>query len=209
MNENAAMIRDFVSCKAEALKEVAERHKVSLPSAKEIRDHWIPRLSGRCVKCNGFVKKGKCSKCGAPVSSVEDTLEVLSKIKPATPLIRRRCWKCKNSFMYRAGFVLEKIKEHGAFVPASMCSNCKKQEQEKKELEKEERLRIAEEKKKATKKTTKKKVAKREKIEVIREGKKAPESPQSQDVKNYGTELPDGLKHSPFKQLKVLKVQKQ
>ena len=205
MNENAAMIRDFVSCKAEALEGAAERYKVSLPSAKAIRNHWIPRLSGRCVNCHGFVKKGKCSKCGSDANPVEKTLEVLVKIHPGSPLIRRQCWKCKRTFMYRAGFVLEKFKEHGAFVPASMCNGCKEEERIRKE---EERIKNLPPKKKTTKKIAEKNPDRQIKVNRVPKEKK---SPPKEDPKKVvaGRDLPDGLRHSPFKALKILKVQKQ
>lgn len=135
---SVGMIRDFVSCKADDLVAMAKRHDIAAPSAKAIRSHWTSRLSGRCVQCNGFIKNKKCSKCGSKSNPVKGTLEMLVKINPGHPLIRRRCFKCKQTFMYRAGFVLEKIKQFGSFVPANVCNKCRKinNKAEKKVVEK-------------------------------------------------------------------------
>ena len=177
---SVGMIRDFVSCKDEDLGAMAKRHELATPSARAIRNHWTSRLSGRCVQCNGFVKNEKCNRCGSKPSPVESTLAMLVKINPGSPLIRRQCFKCKQTFMYRTGFVLEKIKQFGSFVPANVCQKCKKPA-EKKEPKKQAKKK----KSRAKKKIVEKKL----------------------DPTFYAGDMPHKLRHTPFKVLEALKLQ--
>lgn len=122
MKTDVAVIRDLVSCKSEEVKSVAKRHKVKSAIASVIREHWTRSLSGLCVRCGDPVKKGKCPKCG---STAHDTIGLLKKIKPRTPLLRRQCGKCKKNFTHNAGYVLKMTLKHGSFRPSNLCRTCK------------------------------------------------------------------------------------
>jgi len=217
---SVAMIRDFVSCKADDLEIMAKRYSITTPSAKAIREHWIPRFSGRCIRCNGFLKQEKCGKCGTMGNSTEGTIELLVKIKAGSPLIRRQCYRCQKQFMYRAGFVLEKIKKFGNFVPANVCHQCKKSPKKEEVPEptpepKAKKLPAPTPPPKAKKILKKKKEPEKKKPEIKKlapppevEAKVVVNVEEISDPTFCSGDLPQSLRQFPFQALKTMQLKK-
>lgn len=180
MKPNVAAIRDLVSCKSEEMKEVATRHKIELHPAAVIRDHWTRRLSGLCVRCELLVKGKKCPRCG---TVVEETISLLEKIKPGTPLLRRQCTKCEKTFSHNAGYVLELTKKYGSFIPSKLCRDCKTGAGSQKKV-----------------KSKKRRTSKKSKGKIVKKKVLA-------DTTLYAGDLPHGLRQTPFMLLKSLKLQ--
>jgi hypothetical protein len=124
MNMNVtdpAVIQELVICSPTQLVAVAEKHDLSTYRAKVVRDHWIRRITSRCVQCNILVKGDKCPQCNTPKQLAT---KLLKEVKPKEVILRREC-SCKRPFYYSAGYILKMFESKGAFKPSGKCPKCR------------------------------------------------------------------------------------
>jgi hypothetical protein len=118
---DSAVIQELVICSPKQLTTVAKKHDLSTPRAQVVRDHWIRRITSRCVQCNILVTGDKCPQCKTPKQAAT---KLLQEVKPKEVILRREC-KCGRPFYYSAGYILKMFASHGAFKPSSKCPRCR------------------------------------------------------------------------------------
>lgn len=178
---DAAVIQELVVCSPKQLPTVAEKHDLPASRAQVVRDHWVRRITSRCVQCNVLVRGDKCPQCKTPKQLAT---KLLKEVKPKEVILRREC-ECGRPFYYSAGYILKMFEQKGAFKPSRLCPQCRDR------LKKEERKEIVR-KKKAVKKG-----AKTDKTKTVKSMRpKTP--PEKRENKS--------LTYRPFAALEGLKV---
>jgi hypothetical protein len=179
---NSAMIQELVICPPKQLTTVAEKHDLSVSRAQVVRDHWVRRITSRCVQCNILVTKDKCPQCKTPK---QPATKLLQEVKPKEVILRREC-SCGRPFYYSAGYILKTFESRGTFKPSSRCPKCRnqaKQSIKKKQSTKKPQVR-----------QQRSKGAESKKVKSTR-----PKGPKSR-------KKPSGLTYRPFAALEGLKV---
>jgi len=116
-----AVIQELVVCSQKQLTKVAKKHELSVHRAQVVRDHWIRRITSRCVQCNILVKGTECPKCKTPK---QPATKLLQEVRPKEVILRREC-ACKRPFYYSAGYILKMFGLKGTFKPSSRCPRCR------------------------------------------------------------------------------------
>jgi len=181
---DAAVIQELVVCSPKQLPTVAEKHDLPASRAQVVRDHWVRRITSRCVQCNVLVRGDKCPQCKTPK---QPATKLLQEVKPKEVILRRECG-CGRPFYYSAGYILKMFEQKGAFKPSRMCPKCRR-------LTKQQREKLA--KKQEEQKRAKKKLA-----------VKKPKKVKSARPSNPSKKQDKGLTYRPFAALEGLKVKK-
>ena len=121
---NPKVISELLTCTKKKLPEIAEQNGMKPSIAAVVREHWIRRLTGVCVRCGHYVKDGACPKCQ---TKALPGLTLLEQLDPKTNVIQGHCPKCRKTMTFRAGFVLQVIRRTGAFRPQALCRQCQQQ----------------------------------------------------------------------------------
>lgn len=180
-NIDAAVIQELVVCSPKQLQAVAEKHDLPASRAQVVRDHWVRRITSRCVQCNVLVKGDKCPQCKTPK---QPATTLLQEVKPKEVILRREC-ECGRPFYYSAGYILKMFEQTGAFKPSRLCPKCRAE------------AKRAKVKKPAQKKVIKKTEAKAKEAKTVKSTR-----PQKPEPKKG----PKGLTYRPFAALEGLKV---
>lgn len=115
------VIQELVVCSQKQLTKVAKKHEISVPRAQVVRDHWIRRITSRCVQCNVLVKGDICPKCKSPK---QPATKLLREVRPKEVILRREC-ACGRPFYYSAGYILKMFGLKGTFKPSRKCPKCR------------------------------------------------------------------------------------
>lgn len=118
---DSAVIQELVICSPKQLTTVAKKHDLSTSRAQVVRDHWIRRITSRCVQCNVLVTGDKCPQCKTPK---QPATKLLQEVKPKEVILRREC-RCGRPFYYSAGYILKMFASRGAFKPSGKCPRCR------------------------------------------------------------------------------------
>ena len=118
---DTAVIQELVVCSQKQLGKVAKKHDLSAARAQVMRDHWIRRITSRCVQCNILVRGDKCPQCKTPKQLAT---KFLQEVKPKEVILRREC-SCGRPFYYSAGYILKMFESRGEFKPSSKCPQCR------------------------------------------------------------------------------------
>jgi len=173
-----AMIQELVLCAPSALQTVAKKHKLKPSTALVVRDHWVRRMTSRCVQCGLLVVGDACPQCKTPKQSAAD---FLLKVKKKDVVLRRECEYCGRPFYYSAGYILKSFKLEGKFKPSNKCPSCR--------MKKKSELTRVKTKKVRTPPTRKK-----------------PKAAKSAEPKNTTPSYKENLTQQPFEALKGLKL---
>lgn len=182
---DAAVIQELVVCSPKQLTTIAKKHDLSASRAQVVRDHWVRRITSRCVQCNVLVTGDKCPQCKTPK---QPATSLLQEVKPKEVILRRECG-CGRPFYYSAGYILKMFAQKGAFKPSKKCPKCRAQ------------AKRSPHKSPTTKKVLVKKVdartAQTKKVKTAR-----PKNPRTRKESK-------GMTYRPFAALEGLKVKKQ
>ena len=178
---DSAVIQELVICSPKQLNTVARKHDLSTSRAQVVRDHWIRRITSRCVQCNILVTGDKCPQCKTPK---QPATKLLQEVKSKEVILRREC-KCGRPFYYSAGYILKMFATRGAFKPSSKCPKCRGQ------------ANGPTKKKRPVKKPTTKKPPRNAKSKKVKSTR--PKNPKAK-------KRPSELTYRPFEALKGLKV---
>jgi hypothetical protein len=181
---DAAVIQELIVCSPKQLTDVAKKHDLSASRAQVVRDHWVRRITSRCVQCNVLVTGDKCPQCKTPK---QPATKLLQEVKPKEVILRREC-ACGRPFYYSAGYILKMFAQKGAFKPSSKCPQCR--DKEKKLAHKRP--------------TAKKALAKRVNAQASQTKKVKTARPKNPKAKKPSR----GLTYRPFAALEGLKVKK-
>lgn len=118
---DAAVIQELVVCSPKQLTAVAKKHDLSASRAQVVRDHWVRRITSRCVQCNVLVTGDKCPQCK---TQKQPATKLLQEVKPKKVILRREC-ECGRPFYYSAGYILKMFEQKGAFRPSRKCPKCR------------------------------------------------------------------------------------
>lgn len=118
---DSAVIQELVICSPKQLTTVAKKHGLAEKVAHVVRNHWIRRITSRCVQCNVLVTGDKCPQCKTPK---QPATKLLQEVKPKEVILRREC-ACGRPFYYSAGYILKMFASRGAFKPSSKCPRCR------------------------------------------------------------------------------------
>jgi len=118
---DAAVIQELVVCSPKQLTTIAKKHDLSTSRAQVVRDHWVRRITSRCVQCNVLVTGDKCPQCKTPKQAAT---KLLQEVKPKEVILRRECG-CGRPFYYSAGYILKMFAQRGAFKPSKKCPKCR------------------------------------------------------------------------------------
>ena len=121
---NPKAISELLTCTRKKFQEVAERNGMKASIASVVREHWIRRLTGVCVRCGHYVKDGECPKCQ---TKALPGITLLEQLDPRTNIIQGQCPKCKKGMTFKVGFVLQIVRRTGAFRPHGLCRQCQQQ----------------------------------------------------------------------------------
>jgi len=179
---DAAVIQELVVCSPKQLTTIAKKHDLSAARAQVVRDHWVRRITSRCVQCNILVTGDKCPQCKTPK---QPATSLLQEVKPKEVILRREC-ECGRPFYYSAGYILKMFTQTGAFKPSKMCPRCR-------DKAKRAKLRTP---------TNKKAVVKKKKEKSAQARKVRTTRPKAPSPKKWER----GLTYRPFAALEGLKV---
>lgn len=126
---DSAVIQELVVCHPKDLRDAAKKHGLSLPMASLMRDHWVRRITSRCVQCNIIVQGDICPRCQTVKNSA---MEFLQKVDPNDVVLKRYCTNCAAPFHYTAKDVLTSFRRNRVFKPSYVCDRCKPKNPKKK-----------------------------------------------------------------------------
>jgi hypothetical protein len=191
MGSNTATIVEILTCSKKELPKVAEKHQMKPVAANVVREHWLRRLTGICVKCGMTVREEKCRICG---TTVESNAPLLQCLDPDCKLVSCTCENCKKPFSYTAGQVLKLSETYGVFRPSRFCKPCRDKARRKQEDLKAKKTGVAPKSKKPQIRTNKKTGVVIEPPELVKDL-----DPIKVHIKSVGQ-----LTHRPFEALKGL-----
>ena len=123
MNQSPNMIKNLVASSSEhEFRQTLKRYRMKSPIGSVIREHWLRRISGCCVKCGRPNHQEPCVVCG---TSPQPSIGLLTQLSRRAALLKKTCETCGHMFVHTVGEVLSETKKSGSFVPDRQCRRCR------------------------------------------------------------------------------------